>query len=308
MTKVRKRALGSGIDTLIPTAPDFSEDMVENGSAQPSEPSGKPLEVKITDIVNNPDQPRKSFAHEELTKLVNSIKEKGILEPLIVFKVQNGYQLVAGHRRLMAAQIANFETVPVIIREKGIEATENLELALIENIIRQDLNPIEEAEALDKLEKHYKKDVTSIAKLVAKDVSTVKNSIRLLKLPEPVKQDIREGFLSSGHGKVLLSLEDQPEDLLTCRNEIINRQLTVRQAETLTKRYSDKVRRKRGGNRENLERSAYFDSLSKTISDALNGIKVEIIHKGRKKQLVLNYQSMENLEFILKKLDITIPS
>jgi ParB family chromosome partitioning protein len=308
MTKPKKKALGSGLDELIPTFSEEAEDEgIETESVNPEEFYGKPLEVKIQDIVNNPDQPRKNFTHDELTKLVNSIKENGILEPLIVFKTDKGYQLVAGHRRLMAAQIANFETVPVVIRERGGQETENLELALIENIIRQDLNPIEEAEALDKLEKQYKKEATSIAKLVGKDFTTVKNSIRLLKLPEPVQQDIREGTLSAGHGKVLLSLEDQPEDLMTCRREIINRSLTVRQAEALTKRYSNKVKRKRNI-RENVERSAFFDSLSKTISDALYGVKVEIYHKGRKKQLIINYQSMENLEHILKKLDITIQS
>jgi ParB family chromosome partitioning protein len=308
MTKIKKKALGSGLETLIPTAPDdYEEETVETESIRPEDYYGKPLEVKLKDIVNNPDQPRKNFTHEELSKLVNSIKEKGILEPLIVFKTDKGYQLVAGHRRLMAAEIANFETVPVIVRERAGQDTENLELALIENIIRQDLNPIEEAEALDKLEKQYKKEATSIAKLVAKDITTVKNSIRLLKLPEPVKQDIRDGILSSGHGKVLLSLEDQPEDLMTCRNEIIGRSLTVRQAEALTKRYSNKVRRKRGI-RENLEKSAFYDSLSKTISDALYGVKVEILHKGRKKQLIINYQSTETLENILKKLDISIQS
>jgi ParB family chromosome partitioning protein len=203
--------------------------------------------------------------------------------------------------------MANFETVPLFIRERKGDDTENLELSLIENIIRQDLNPIEEAEALYRLEKEYKQDVLSIAKLVGKDSSSVKNCIRLLKLPEPVKQDIREGRLSSGHGKVLLSLEDQPEDLMQCRAVILSKSLTVRQTEVLTKKVNNKYG-KRPISRMKEERTIYFETLERLVSEALNGLKVEIIHEGRKKKIIINYNTLESIEAFLQKLDITIPS
>jgi ParB family chromosome partitioning protein len=309
MSKPKKPALGSGISDLIPTE-DPVEPEASKNTAVPEEVKeyilGKPLYVKISDIVKNPDQPRKAFNNEEMTKLVNSIKEKGILEPLIVFKTAKGYQLVAGHRRLMAAEIAKLTTVPAIIREQVGEQSENLELALIENIIRQDLNPIEEAEAFEKLEKEYSKDVLSIAKLVCKDSSTIKNSIRLLKLPDPVKQDIRETRLSAGHGKALLTLDSDHELLMKARNEILSKALTVRQAEALTKKLSKP--RKKKISRDKEEQKAYFESLAKTISESLNGLKVNITSQGRNKKIIINCNTVDNIEFILKKLNITVQS
>jgi ParB family chromosome partitioning protein len=307
MTK-KKKSMGSGLEKLIPSVADYlDDDNFEETEQAVVEVSGKPLQVKISEIYNNPDQPRKNFPEEELTKLVNSIKDNGILEPLVVFKKDDGYQLIAGHRRLKAAELANLVTVPIIIRERQGNVSENLDLALIENIIRQDLNPIEEAESLEKLEKHYKKDVISIGKLVGKDSSTVKNSIRLLKLPEPVKQDIREGRLSSGHGKVLLSLEDNEEQLLKCRADILTKSLTVRQTENLVKKITSKDRKK-SITREKEEMVAYYDSLAKTISDALDGLKVEIVYEGRKKKIIINYNSIDNIDSFLSKLNITVPS
>jgi ParB family chromosome partitioning protein len=316
MANKKKKALGTSLDILMPTGPEETLDQKlateveatkESDLAPVAEPTGKPLNVKISEISKNPDQPRKNFTGDELTKLVNSIKEKGILEPLVVFKTENGYQLIAGHRRLMAAEMADLESVPVIVRDRVGGPTENLELALIENIIRQDLNPIEEAEALERLENHYKKDVYSIAKLVGKESATVKNSIRLLKLPSAVKQDIREGRLSAGHGKIILSLEDQPEEQMKLRTEILSKALTVRQAEALAKRLNEKTKRKSKA-RETEEKDAFYDALAKNISESIHDLKVNIVYWGRKKQVIINYNTMGDLEYFLKKLDITIQS
>jgi ParB family chromosome partitioning protein len=304
MSKSRNKALGSGIDKLIPieeeTFPSQKADQ-ENESV-----GGVPLYLKPSDISKNPDQPRKNINNEELIHLADSIKEKGILEPLVVTKNEKGYQLIAGYRRLLAADMLKLETVPVFVMEAKGGASENLELALIENVIRQDLNPIEVAEAFDRLEKEFKKDVKIIAKLVSKDSSTVKNSIRLLKLPEPVQQDIREFRLTSGHGKALLGLEDYPEQLMEARGEILARALTVRQAENLVKKHN--AAKKQKPNREKEEENAYYDSLSRNISDALNGLKVELIHRGKNKKIIINYKNTKEIELFLNKLNVKVIS
>jgi ParB family chromosome partitioning protein len=289
----KKQVLGTSLSDLIPVNPE--------GTVE-AKPSGKPLYINISDIVKNPDQPRKIFEERELEKLVSSIREKGILEPLIVFETETGYQLVAGQRRLMAAERAGLTTVPVFIREQKGELTENLELALIENILRQDLNPIEEAEAFETLEKQYGKDAISIGKLVGKDSSTIKNSIRLLKLPEVVKNDVMEGRLTAGHGRALLSFEDFPEELLKVRSKALSDSLTVRQIEALAKKFLKPKNKRQSRMKE--EEEAYYASLSSEISKSLNGLKVVIFYQGRNKKIVINYHSNENIELILKKLNI----
>jgi ParB family chromosome partitioning protein len=307
MSKAKKPALGQGMSNLIPDSlyTDLNDDG-ENKAKSTQEPAGKPLIVRISEIQHNPDQPRKHFNKEELTKLATSIKDKGILEPLVVFKTEKGYQLVAGFRRLQAAELANLDSVPVVIRDRANTKGENLELALIENILRQDLTPIEEAEAYEKLEKEFSKEVLQVAKLVGKDSSTIKNTVRLLKLPDAVRQDIQEARLTAGHGKALLSLEEHPELLMQARNEILSRALTVREAESYVKKISRQGRRK--PSREREEKAAYYESLSKAISDSLNGLRVSIIHQNKNKKIVIHYKDQENIEMFLKKLDVKINS
>jgi ParB family chromosome partitioning protein len=311
MNKHKKSALHQGIGALIPDKliSDLTSDESSNDQTPPTvvkEVVGKPLMVKISDIQHNPDQPRKHFNKEGLTKLATSIKEKGILEPLVVFENEKGYQLVAGFRRLQAAELANLDTVPVIIRERTNAKSESLELALIENILRQDLNPIEEAEAYEKLEKDFSKEVLQIAKLVGKDSSTIKNTVRLLKLPEAVRQDIQELRLTAGHGKALLSLEDQPDLLMQARNKVLAEDMTVRSTENYVKKISKQGKKKTSRDKE--EKIAYYESLSQAISDSLNGLKVNIINQNKNKKIIIHYRDQENIEMFLKKLDVTINS
>ncbi|MDR1110849.1 MAG: ParB/RepB/Spo0J family partition protein [Deltaproteobacteria bacterium] len=302
MSKPKQKALGSGLGQLIPIEGATSGGQILGQAAA----AGSPLYLRPSDIAKNPDQPRKNINNEELIHLADSIREKGILEPLVVAKTEKGYQLIAGYRRLLAADILKLEKVPVYVMDIKGGPAENLELALIENIIRQDLNPMEEAEAFERLEKEFRKDVKIIAKMVSKDSSTVKNAIRLLKLPEPVQQDIRESRLSAGHGKALLGLEDNQELLMRARGEILARALTVRQAENLVKRHNKAKKTKT--TREREEENAYYDSLCGNISDALNGLKVEIIHHGKNKKIIINYNNKDNIELFLKKLNIIVKS
>ena len=181
----------------------------------------------------NKGQPRKNFSPEKLQELADSIREKGIIQPLVVTKKENCYEIIAGERRWRAAQKAGLREVPVVIREASNEAA--LELALIENIQRQDLNAIEEAQAYRSLVEQLAISQEDVAKRVGKNRTTITNSLRLLKLPADVQGDIVEERLSMGHARALLSLE-QPELIEKARHEILRRQLSVRATEELVRR------------------------------------------------------------------------
>jgi ParB family chromosome partitioning protein len=296
MTKPKKSGIGGGMENLIPINNNFKTNNSQNQII-----TGKALEINISEIKENPYQPRKEFNELEIIKLKESIKEKGIIEPLIVIKKDNGYELIAGQRRLMAAKAANFEKVPVIIRDKITNQSDKLELALIENMLRQDLNAIEEAEAFSKLEKEFSIQPIQIGKIVGKDRSTVENTIRLLKLPNPVKDDIIKSRLTPGHGKALLPLNF--EDLiLEVRNIILEKSLTVRQTELLVKSKLKQTSNKK--EYKNIEESSYYESLSNQISENIGGLKVNIKYKGKNKKLEIIYTKSKDIELILEKLNI----
>lgn len=187
----------------------------------------------IEKIRPNRNQPRKFFAADKLEELAASIREQGIIQPLVVTKKDDFYEIVAGERRWRAAQKAGVREVPVVIREASEDAV--LELALIENIQRQDLNAIEEAQAYRSLVEHFGISHEDVAKRVGKNRTSVTNSMRLLKLPPEVQQDIVEERMSMGHARTLLALES-PESILKARHEIVQRQLSVREAENLVRR------------------------------------------------------------------------
>jgi len=181
----------------------------------------------------NKNQPRKHFAVEKLEELAASIREQGIIQPLVVTKKEGYYEIIAGERRWRAAQKAGLRDVPVVIREASDQAV--MELALIENIQRQDLNAIEEANAYRSLVEHFSISQEDVAKRVGKNRSTVTNSLRLLRLPDEVQRDIVEERLSMGHARALLAL-DTPELIEKARREILNRQMSVRATEDLVRR------------------------------------------------------------------------
>ncbi|QEM69561.1 ParB/RepB/Spo0J family partition protein [Geobacter sp. FeAm09] len=187
----------------------------------------------IEKIRPNRNQPRKHFAADKLDELAASIREQGVIQPLVVTKKADFYEIVAGERRWRAAQKAGVREVPVVIREASEDTV--LELALIENIQRQDLNAIEEAQAYRSLVEHFGISHEDVAKRVGKNRTSVTNSMRLLKLPAEVQQDIVEERMSMGHARTLLALE-APESILKARHEILQRQLSVREAENLVRR------------------------------------------------------------------------
>jgi ParB family chromosome partitioning protein len=259
----------------------------------------KTLLVSIDMITLNPDQPRKQFDKNEITKLADSIKNKGIIQPLIVRNndKSDNYQLIAGQRRLMAAKEAGINEVPVVICNISNDPRERLELAMVENISRENLNSIEEAEAYSRLEKEFGQNILTIAKLLGKDRSTITNSIRLLDLPERIKDDIRYGRMTAGHGRAILSLEEH-KDMAEARSQILSQALSVRETENLVKRLNNLNKTK---NKKINVNKAYYESLESNFSENLGGLKVSIKYHGLNKKIEIYYNTNDDLNNIITK-------
>jgi len=278
----KRKALGKGLSALIPDADEFDDRDKQFFQC--------PVEV----IEPNPYQPRQTFSPHELEEMVRSVKEKGIITPLLVNKTETGYQLIAGERRWRAAQKAGLRRIPVVVRE--VTPTESLELALIENIHRKDLNPIEEAFAYAKLLEETRITQDVLAKRLGKDRSSITNLLRLLKLPVQIQQDVIDGHLSMGHARLLAGLKNS-EDQWTLRNTIIKRGLSVRQSEALAKRGKDSTNTRE----KESTKDPYLQSLEDNLKRSL-GTKVEIKKRGSKGSLVLHFYSDDELDRLLELL------
>jgi len=278
----KRKALGKGLSALIPDA-DKLDDRDEQFFQCP-------VEV----IEPNPYQPRQAFSPHELEEMVASVREKGIITPLLVSKTEAGYQLIAGERRWRAAQKAGLRRVPVVVRE--VTPSESLELALIENIHRKDLNPIEEAVAYGKLLEETGITQDALAKRLGKDRSAITNLLRLLKLPLQIQQDVIDGHLSMGHARLLAGLK-KSEDQWTLRNAIIKRGLSVRQSEALAKRGKDSTNTSKKGS----AKDPYLRSLEDNLKRSL-GTKVEIKKRGKKGSVVVHFYSDDELDRLLELL------
>jgi len=242
-------------------------------------------------------QPRKHFDESKLQELSDSIKEKGILEPLIVRKVSEGYELIVGERRWRAAQKAGLKEVPILVKE--VEDREALELSLIENLQREDLNPIEEAEGLKRLiEEGISQE--ELATRIGKDRTTLSNTLRLLKLPSEVRNQLLLNRITSGHARAILSLEAKEKQKELCAL-IIQKGLSVRAAEALARQWSEKPKKitpptKRRSDLES-QLSSILDSLRRHL-----GTKVHITQKGKKGKIEIEYYSFEDLERIIETI------
>lgn len=213
---MKRKALGRGLEALLPSTEE--KNLIHN--------------LPISKIKPNPYQPRAEFKEEEIEELANSIKEKGLIQPIVVAKEGDSYILISGERRLRAVQKIGWEKIPAIIKEiKGKE--ELLLIALIENIQREDLNPIEKANAYENLQKTFALTQEEIAKIVGKSRVSIANTLRLLRLPEKIKEMLREGILNEGHGRALLSLKDEKE-MLKLAEKIKREELSVRAVERKT--------------------------------------------------------------------------
>jgi ParB family chromosome partitioning protein len=278
----KRKALGRGLSALIPDA-----DKLESVEDQF-------FQCPIEEIEPNPYQPRQEFSASELKDMVNSVREKGIVTPLLVTKTKEGYQLIAGERRWRAAQKAGLERVPVVVRE--VSPMESLELALVENIHRKDLNPIEEALAYRKLIEETRVTQEALAKRLGKDRSSIANLLRLLKLPASIQKDVINGRLSMGHARVVAGLKTRQAQK-ALRDIILKKDLSVRQAEGIAKR--EKTFRR--SNTKRAELDYYMQSLAENLKRSL-GTKVDIKKKGRQGRIVIYFYSDDELDRLLELL------
>jgi ParB family chromosome partitioning protein len=277
---VKRTGLGRGMATLLPTADDEGK---------------RYFSCPIEDIKPNKSQPRKTFAGDKLDELAASIREQGIIQPLVVRKKGDHYELIAGERRWRAAQKAGLREVPVVIQD--VSDGTALEMALIENIQREDLNAVEEAEAYQALQDNFALSQEELAKRVGKERSTVANSLRLLRLPAEIKRDIAEDRLSMGHARALLAL-DLPEQMKTGRDEIIRKQLTVRQAEGLVKKLK--------ANKVQKVTKTPGPELMDVVERLKRHFKAKVALRlaGRGGKIEISYNNMEELTRIIEILDV----
>jgi len=286
-----KNVLGRGVGALLP------ED--DHGEAD------KFFMCDIDKISPNPNQPRSYFDADKLQQLADSISEKGVIQPLLVVKGKsNRYILIAGERRLRAARMAGCEEVPVVVMENGSD-NESLELALIENIQRHDLNPIEEATAYSRLMDEFHLTQEEVAKKVGRQRSTITNVIRLLNLPQALQDDVAQGVISEGHARVLLRVKDQPQQLQAIRDRIIAEELSVRAAERLCKKKpqtatqpASEVPSSAPG--EEVAKS-YCAALINQLANQLH-TKVRIVQQGKRGRLEIEYYSSDDLDRLVSLL------
>ena len=277
-------ALGKGLGALLP----------EFGQAE----SKTLLYCGIEEIIPNRSQPRKHFDESKLQELAESIKEKGILEPLIVRKTDQGYELIVGERRWRAAQKAGLKEVPVVVKEA--EGREALEISLIENLQREDLNPIEAAEAFKHLIEEFKISQEDLSKRIGKDRTTIANTLRLLKLPIEIRNQLLQNRITSGHARAILSLESKEKQKELCAL-IIKKGLSVREAEALAKRWSEKPKKSITAVKKKGDLESQLNSLQDSLRKYL-GTKVQINRKGNRGKIEIEYYSHQDLERIVEAI------
>ena len=279
--KRKKMALGRGLGALIPDMETLED---------------KPGDYFFCDIDlirPNRYQPRQQFADEELGELRNSIKEQGILQPLLIRKDENGYELIAGERRLRAAKLAGLSQVPVVI--KKISDSQLLEMSIVENIQRENFNPIEEADAYHRLIAEFNLTQDQAANRVGKSRSAVANFLRLRQLPDPIKDSIRKGNLSMGHARALLGITAADQQLTTWR-AVVAKSLSVRQTEALIRRLKSEKRRSKVTAGTSEDR--YFSDLAQDLSRHF-GTKVLIRKSGQRGKVEIEFYSNDDLDRLI---------
>lgn len=247
--------------------------------------------LAVNDIIPNKEQPRKTFDEAALQELADSIKQHGVLQPLLVRPLTTGgYQLVAGERRWRASRLAELKEVPVIIKE--LSDTEAMEIAIIENLQREDLNPIEEAEGLQALIDKCGFTQEEVATSVGKSRPAITNALRLLRLPEELRQMTKDGDISAGHARALLAFDNEPM-MLECAKQIVDKKLTVRDVEKMAKRpKTSKIKASSG-----KARDSFYDEVELALSDAL-GTKVKVYNGRNKGTLEIEFYTLDDLKNI----------
>lgn len=292
-----KRGLGKGLDAMIPvpeSSPSLSTEKTENKA----EDKGSETIVKITQVEPNREQPRKNFDEDALQELADSIKQFGLLQPILVQDRKTHYEIIAGERRWRAAKLAGLKEVPVIIRDYTEQ--EIVEISLIENIQREDLNPIEEAQAYKKLLTEFNLKQDEVAERVSKSRTAVTNSMRLLKLCDEVQQMIIDDMLSTGHARALISIED-PEQQYIIAQKIFDEKLSVRDVEKLVKNLN-KPEKPKKEIIEDKSLEIIYQDVEEKLKQSL-GTKVEISSKGNGSgKIEIEFYNHDDLDRIIELL------
>ena len=266
-----RRGLGKGLEALIPSAPGVNE-------------------VAVDSIIPNPMQPRQMLDQEALEELATSIREQGVVQPLVVTKVEGGYQLLVGERRWRAARLAGLDVVPVVVRD--VSPQQMLELALVENLQREDLNPLEAASAYNHLLEEFGMTQQQVADKVGKNRVTVTNTLRLLKLPAEVKEALLQGKITEGHARAMLSLRSEKAQLQVLR-AVLKSGLSVRQTEEMVRRLTEEPRPGPSPDRKPPELKALEDEFRQAL-----GTKVNLTRGSKGGRLVIYFYSEEELQGI----------
>ena len=278
-----RKALGKGLKALIPEGEASKENV---------------RQIPLDQVDRNPDQPRRYFDEEQLNELKESIETHGVLEPIIVRPVEGRYEVVVGERRWRAAQLAGLETIPAVVRP--LSDREAMEIALVENLQREDLNPVEEAEAYKRLMGEFGMTQEEVAERVGKKRSTIANRLRLLELDEELVVEVETGRLSAGHAKALLGIPSKQRRLELARR-LIEEGWSVRMVEEAVRREQERSARPKGGGRKGPGR----DPLLQDVEDRLQrrfGTKVRIVQRGGRGRIEIEYYDEEDRERLLELL------
>ncbi|MGH9569912.1 MAG: ParB/RepB/Spo0J family partition protein [Candidatus Angelobacter sp.] len=294
MNNDKRKALGRGLESLLP-----SRTPVAATSIAPL-PHGGTQEIAVDLIDTNPYQTRGRVREEALNELADSIRATGVVQPVILRPAGNGrFQLVAGERRWLASRRAEKTTIPAVVRQ--ISNEQAMEITIVENLQREDLNPIEQARAFERLSREFQLTQEQIASRTGKDRASIANFIRLMKLPQSAQDALESGILSFGHGKVLLALAGFPEHLDRALQEVIGRQLSVRQTEDLVAKLLNPEILKHKQESQPVVLDPNVREAQRTLERAL-GVKVEIQDRKGKGKIVLKYGSLEDFDRIVEAL------
>ena len=282
-----KKGLGKGLGALIPQLEQAPDSGV--------------LEIRIQEIIPNKNQPRKEFDEEKLQELSHSISQHGVIQPILVSKVQNGYEIIAGERRWRAAMKAGIKKIPVILKELSDE--EKMEVALIENLQREDLNNLEEAQAYKEIMEKYELTQSQLAEKLGKSRVAIANTLRLLHLPDKIQDMIKETTLTAGHGRAVLSVPENLQEKLA--QKIVEDNLSVREAEKIAQTLKEKEELKDPQDHPKVKDEGsdqdYILDLQERVQRHM-GTKVKIKYKNSKGKIEIEYYSDDDLERIIRQL------
>lgn len=295
MINDKRKALGRGLDSLLPSRPAVTP------IAMPAAQSAAaPQEVSIDSIDPNPYQTRRRINETALEELAESIRVSGVVQPVVLRPIANGrFQLVAGERRWHASRRAGKTTIPAVVRQ--ISNEQAMEITIIENLQREDLNPMEQARAFERLSREFSLTQEQIASRTGKDRASIANFIRLLKLPEDVQNAVEAGALSFGHGKVLLALAGFPQHMERAAREIIEKQLSVRQTEELVAKLLNPQVAEQKQEKPAVPIDPNVREAQRSLESSL-GVKVEIRDRKGKGRIILKYGSLEDFDRIVEAL------